>query len=156
MDRCLFIKNSILKSDLTKYFDFSKINWSKINENCIQSYVLLSIKLYNENPNYCAKDIGKILKLSTTTVSKYLKDGNKYGLCKYDIEDIKNYRKSRLINTIGKKIKLVNGENILCFNSISEARRYFNKKSFHVRKDGTFHFNGIIYNVKLENQVKKV
>ena len=59
MDRCLFIKNSILKSDLTKYFDFSKINWSKIHENCIQSYVLLSIKLYNENPNYCAKDIGK-------------------------------------------------------------------------------------------------
>lgn len=120
MDRCSFIKKSILSSDLVKYFDFSKVNWIKIHNNSIQSYMLLAIKLYNENKNYCAKDIANILKLSTATVSKYLKEGNKYGLCKYDDEIIYEYRKDRLINVIGKKVKLVNNTEVLYFKSKSK------------------------------------
>lgn len=149
MDRCSFIKKSILSSDLIKYFDFSKVDWVQIHEKSIQSYMLLAIKLYNDNKNYCAKDIGNILKLSTTTISKYLKDGTKYGLCKYDNEIIYKYRKDRLINAIGKKVKLVNGTEVLYFNSKSEAGRYFNKNFITVRKDGTFHYNGIVYDVIL-------
>ena len=151
MDRCSFIKKSILSSDLVKYFDFSKVNWIKIHNNSIQSYMLLAIKLYNENKNYCAKDIANILKLSTATVSKYLKEGNKYGLCKYDDEIIYEYRKDRLINVIGKKVKLVNNTEVLYFNSKSEAGRYFNKNFLTVRKDGTFHYNGIVYDVIFES-----
>lgn len=113
--------------------------------------MLLAIKLYNENKNYCAKDIANILKLSTATVSKYLKEGNKYGLCKYDDEIIYEYRKDRLINVIGKKVKLVNNTEVLYFNSKSEAGRYFNKNFLTVRNDGTFHYNGIVYDVIFES-----
>lgn len=83
-----FIKESILKSRLSKIFDLSKIDW----ENCGRwalSNLLVKVCEYYKNAKDEDKNttnISKIFDLDITTVQKYLRIGTENGLCFYDKE----------------------------------------------------------------------
>ena len=80
-----YIKNSI-QSDvlLNKIIDVSKINWEECENFALNSLLQKACELKNNNELYTTLDIANILKLDYVTINRYLKKGNKLGLCKYD------------------------------------------------------------------------
>lgn len=110
-----WIKNNILKSKLNKLFDFSKVDWLKCHEYTCNSLVKQTCNLWNSGM-HSTKEIGKILKLNKTTICRYLKCGNKFGWCSYNVKLVKKY--------IAKKVICLNTESI--FNSIKDACKYTN------------------------------
>lgn len=78
-----WIKESIYNSNLSKYFDLSKVDWEKVQENALSNKVKDVCKIRRENPNISTTEIGKIANISRDTVVKYLKIGNNLGWCEY-------------------------------------------------------------------------
>lgn len=148
-DRFEIVKTSILSSDLSKYIDLSNVDWDNINLLSEMSYVNKTIELYNSNKNMGAKDIGKILHISTTCASNYLKIGNNLGLCNFNESICKDFRRKKLLLFIAKPISLVNTENSikLYFSSMSECNRYFNKSNLYIKNNKT-KINDILYDVE--------
>lgn len=94
-----FIKNNILNSDLSKFFDFSIVDWKKCNENALNNIAKETWNLWNKGNNI--NSIILQLNLSRSSVKKYLKLGNSLNKCSYipveNFEKIK--RKCVCINT---------------------------------------------------------
>ena len=90
-----FIKNNILKSELNTILDFSIVNWDKVEKFAMSSLLVEACKLKKENSSYTTKDIGNMLSVSQSTISRWLKIGNKLNLCEYipEVESSKNGRK---------------------------------------------------------------
>lgn len=78
-----YIKNNILKSELSNIFDLSHVDWFKCEEIAQNSLVKESCKLYMSGINR-TEDIGKILHIDKTTARRYLKRGAKLGLCDFN------------------------------------------------------------------------
>lgn len=102
------IKNSILKSELSKIFDLSNIDWLECEKATMTSLIYKVCEFKNINKNSSLKEIGEHFNLCTVTIGKYLKKGNDIGMCVYD----KNEQKSISI----KKTALKNGKNICVFD----------------------------------------
>lgn len=116
-----FIKNSILKSKMAELFDLRKVDWNKCHKMAIKSIVNLICKLYNEGE----KDTNKIsqqLRISQSTVVRYLKYGAEISLCNYNPKD--HYK--RLKNNV--KIVQLSNNNVFIrmWNSMKEAAPYVN------------------------------
>lgn len=79
-----YIRNSILNSNLCNYIDFSNVNWGKCAIDATKNVVYEVCKYKNEHPYLLLKDIYKHFKISSTTLTKYLNEGNKFGWCYYD------------------------------------------------------------------------
>ncbi len=75
-----WIKNSIINSELTKLFDLSKIDWSKCDEFALKNIVKLVCETKNEL-KLTNKQLAIDFKLSTSTISKYLKNGKMHNWC---------------------------------------------------------------------------
>lgn len=116
-----YIKNNILNSNLSQLFDLSNIDWIKCSEYACSSLVKKACDLWNSG--LTTGEIGKVLNLDSTTIGKYLKQGNNANWCDYD--GIKGKERSRvmakesIIKTIGKKVICLNTKEI--FNTITEA-----------------------------------
>jgi len=67
-----FIKQNILKSRLNKLFDFSTINWLKVEEFALSNMVKEACDLWNSGVN-STKEIGIIMNLHYATITNYLK-----------------------------------------------------------------------------------
>jgi hypothetical protein len=78
-----YIKNNIIKSDLSFEFDLSKINWLQCHEFSCRTLVKTACDLWkNELKN--TKWISEKLNISRNTVVKYLKQGSVLNWCDYD------------------------------------------------------------------------
>ena len=115
-DRFGVVKSSILSSNLSNYVNLTKVDWDEVNRLSESSYVNMAIGLFNSNPNIGAKDIGKILHVSTTCVSNYLKIGNKMGACEFNEKTYKDFRKKKLLSSTAKPICLLDSfKNMFAF-----------------------------------------
>ena len=91
-----YIKNNILKSDLSKIFDLSKIDWNKCFNSTTTSNVIICSDLWNDGIKDSSK-ISDITGIHISTVIKNLKRASQIGLCDYEV----NYNKTK-----GKQEKL--------------------------------------------------
>ena len=82
-----FIKDNILKSELSKLLDFSNIDWTEVEKFTTSNLLLKACQLKKENDLYTTSEIGKILSISQGTISRWLKIGNDLGLCKYNSKE---------------------------------------------------------------------
>lgn len=83
---CEYIKNQILKSELSDYFDLSIIDFSKCEEQAL-SNLCKNICLYWEKHQHLScKQIGELFNCGTFTVTTYLKRGALVGWCSYSVE----------------------------------------------------------------------
>jgi len=115
-----WIKNEILNSYLSKYFDLSVINWDKVEEFALSNLVKKACEIKKENNNLTTFQIGKIMNLSYVTITKYLKQGTKLGWCNYNPkeESLKGVR-------LGGKPVCIYKDNVLLgeFKSCGELAR---------------------------------
>ena len=82
-----FIKQNIINSKLNEVFDLSIIDWYRVEEFALSNRVKEACEYKKENPNITTTEIGKIMKLSRSTIIKYLKRGSKLGYCNYNVEE---------------------------------------------------------------------
>jgi predicted transcriptional regulator/ribosomal protein S27E len=121
-----YIKNNILSSKLVKLIDLSNVNWDICEKESQKSLVKVACDYYNEG-NISTIEIAKLMNLSRTTITRYLKMGAKLKLCEYDAK--KEIVKSGIEN--GKKngkpvVRLTLNKTYLDeFESASEAARQF-------------------------------
>jgi len=77
----LFIKNNILNSDFTKYFDLNKINWSNLFKKINNYSLLKSICTDYENNLLRIEDLSLKYSLDRHKITSYLQEGKELGLC---------------------------------------------------------------------------
>lgn len=80
-----YIKSSIIKSELNNLFDLTNINWAHCDERATSSNVYEAASLWNDNLSI--KQISNILHVHTATITRYLRQANKLGLCNYSHEE---------------------------------------------------------------------
>ena len=85
-----YIKQSILKSDLSFIFDLSFIDWNKCLENTKTSNIILCAEIWN-NGIKNTKKISEMTGIHISSVISNLKKATQIGLCDY----IKNYKKNQ-------------------------------------------------------------
>ena len=85
-DRFENITSNIKNSELSHLFELENIDFQLIDEFCsTNSYLIDSTKLWNTGLRVV--DISKQMKLSTSTISKYLSMGSKLNLCNYNNQE---------------------------------------------------------------------
>jgi len=86
-DRFQYIKNNILKSNLSKLFDLSKINWEKAEEFALSNLVKVACDYKNNNSELTTLDIANLMHLHRATIIRYLKQGTEVCWCNYDAKN---------------------------------------------------------------------
>lgn len=90
-----YIKNSILNSELSKYYDLSNIDWDECdkyaNKNIIKT--IADYVLTHDNVNY--NELSEIFSMNKSRIGRYLKNANKCGFITDDLYKDLIYR-SRL------------------------------------------------------------
>lgn len=79
-----FIKNNILNSQMANILDLNNVSWETVENNIIGSYVVDVCKYFNEHSDMTIQDIAKHFSRHYGTITIYLKNGTKLGLCNYD------------------------------------------------------------------------
>ncbi|NMM62224.1 hypothetical protein HBE96_05895 [Clostridium sp. P21] len=119
-----YIKNSIKKSILIDIFDLSTIDWLKVEEFTCTNLVKVACDYKKNNPNMTTNDIGKIMNLSYTTISKYLKRGNSLSWCNYDVQEEITKTSIKNGKANGKKVEIFKDNKSLgIFESSRELER---------------------------------
>jgi len=120
-----FIKNNILNSCLSDFFNLSDIDWEKCYQYALKSLLIDSCNLFKLG--YSVKNISLMLKIGDESVRRYLKKGTIINLCKYKGEDakIQNWENNRNNNPLNKEIYLIKkGETIGLFKNAREVVEY--------------------------------
>lgn len=112
-----YIKNSILKSEISKIYNLSNINWMDIDIKAQKNLFLQTINDLNYGMYIC--DVAKKYDISTTTVGRYLKRGKELGLYK------KTYKK-KYIHNHDKPVNMFDKSKnqIKRFKNITDAANY--------------------------------
>lgn len=76
-----YIKENLI-NNLENIFDLSKVDWNKCLESTMTSLIKITCDLWNSGLD--VKHIADEIKISTSGVRKYLKQGNKVGWCDYE------------------------------------------------------------------------
>ena len=130
-----YIKNNILSSQLNDLFDLSNIDWLECHEFCMNSFVKIACNLWNSN-KYSVKEIATIIKVNSSTVIRYLKQGNKIKWCYYNSEEekAKNLKNMTIksISVTSKMVKCIETNQI--FKSIMEASRVMGCSDSHISR----------------------
>lgn len=77
-----YIKEQIIKSELSNLFNLNNINWDCIWIMCQKSNTVRAWELWN-NGIYSTSEISKILNVHQSTAIRYLKIGKKHDKCNY-------------------------------------------------------------------------
>jgi hypothetical protein len=118
-----WIKNNILKSELTKLINLRDIDWNECAELSYRSLLKKACDLWNSGIKSTVK-IGQLLRLDRSTIIRYLKKGEKIGLCNYNSKE--EMKKSADANRIKGQKPIICIETGETFNSIAECRRALN------------------------------
>ena len=102
-----YIKKNILNSKLNKFFDLSNIDWNFCEEYALKNIVKEVCNIKKLNPNFTSGDIAKITNLCIQTIIKYLKLGNKYKWCIYDIKQERSKIGKRMSGNLHPNCKKV-------------------------------------------------
>jgi len=111
-----YISNSILNSNISKFYDLNSINWNKCDIQASNSYIKLVCEDWNNNKT--VKELSKKYHLCTDTIQIYLRKGNNLHWCVYD----KHINMSKSYKITKKVICITTGKE---FNSIKEATEYY-------------------------------
>jgi very-short-patch-repair endonuclease len=116
-----YIKNNILKSKLSIFFNLLSIDWVKINQESQKSIVYEVCKFKNIHENLFTTEIAKVFDLSPTTVRRYLNIGNKNTWCKYNPKQ-ERFKSAQICGKAsGTKVICITTNHM--YNSILEASR---------------------------------
>ena len=119
-----FIKQNIFESELSNIIDLSLIDFDKANIEAQSSLLVAACKLWNEG--YNAQEIANTINVVGSTVTNYLKNGSKYGLCE-------NYSpKESMYRSHGREIICLNTKKI--FRSIVDGANHYNLLASDVSK----------------------
>lgn len=105
----VYIKEKVTKSQLNQILNLDDVNWNKCDADATQSLIKEICEYKNINGDKNLRDIGNRFNLHPHTISRYLQQGNRMGLCEFD--GMKEKKKSASIQ--GKS----NGKKILCINT---------------------------------------
>lgn len=94
--RALFIKENIINK-LFDYFDLSKIDWDKCDSAGVSRTMYEVINFYNANENFSLDYIASYFKIGNGLMHRFLREGEKLGLCTYIRNDPKRKKNSRPI-----------------------------------------------------------
>ena len=108
----IYLKNQITKS-LQSIVDLSNVNWKNVYEYAENNLVKTVCHFYNET-NKNTYQMEKLLGLDRTTISKYLKKGNKLGWCNYKNHITKKNDNAR------KVAKIINQNQHITTTQLSE------------------------------------
>ena len=92
----MFIKENIINK-LSDYFDLSKIDWDKCDAAGISRTMYEVINFYNANENFSLDYIANYFKIGNGLLHRFLREGEKLGLCTYIRNDPKRKKNSRPI-----------------------------------------------------------
>ena len=129
-----FIKQNILKSKLSELFDLSIVDWNKVQEFALSNRVKEACDLWNSGFE-STYDISKIMKISTTTIRKYLNKGTELNWCFYQGKEVA--RKAHIKSGKEKGNSIVCINNGINFSSISELEKN-SEKTFKIKLDRHF------------------
>lgn len=116
-----WIKNSVLNSKLSEFFNLSEIDWEECHKFAVGSITHKICSLFKEDDPNIATKIAKEMGIARGTVVRHLKRGEELGWCNYDpskIQTLNGQQKSKLRNK-----PIVCLENGLEFASIAECGR---------------------------------
>lgn len=113
-----WIRASILKSKLPKLLNFKAddIDWQKCHKFAMKGLNKKVCEFYNLIPTQKISRLAKITGLSENTIRRYLRAGEKAGLCDYS-----GYRDPR-----GVPVKVICLNNKRVFNTLNEASKEYN------------------------------
>lgn len=121
-----WVKNSILNSELNNMLDLSNINWFKCEEFAIKSNIVKEICNYwnNKEEWETTVDLAVILKVSKSSITKYLKQGQVLGWCKYNAKEEIRKRVINLNKLNCKKVEVFrNGISLGMFSSCVQLEK---------------------------------
>jgi hypothetical protein len=108
-NRFKYIKQNILNSRLSELFDLNLIAWNDIEKFALSNLIKRVCELWNLN-KYTIKDIANIIKMSTSTIRKYLHKGNDMCWCIYvpekQTQKIEIYKNNKLIGIYNNAFEL--------------------------------------------------
>jgi len=141
-----YLKRSILHSELSELFDLSQIDWEKCGHDSLKSCKIMACNYWNKG--FSTLDISHILQLHQNTITRYLKDCNEVGLCKYNSKDsyLINNEKARSKEKI--KVRCISTGEI--FDSIAEADRKYNAPNISNCCYGKRKSSGKLNGIKLQ------
>lgn len=124
LSTCEYILNSIKNSSLPNILNFivENIDWIKCDMFASKPIIFDIVDLWNKSKDI--KYISKELKISKSTVYRYLEQGNNNGLCSFNkteyINNINEMRKNKLPTNARKVMSVETG---IIYKSIAEAER---------------------------------
>jgi len=119
-----YIKFNIINSKLSNILDLSKIDWLKCHEFALSNLVKVACDYKKNNPNMFGVEISKLMKLSTTTIYKYLRKGSALNWCNFDKEQEKINKKLKMQKIVGNKVKIFkDGVCLGSFPSLKDLER---------------------------------
>lgn len=120
-----FIKNEILNSRLNEIFDLSAIDWFKCEEFALSNRVKEACELKKNNPDLSCKEIGNIMKSSTSVIIDYLKKGSKiWNWINYDPKEEMRKGGNKSSKSNCKKVEMFkDGISLGRFESATELAR---------------------------------
>jgi predicted RNA-binding Zn-ribbon protein involved in translation (DUF1610 family) len=128
-----WIKNNILQSKLNELFDLSNIDWVKCQEFALGSLIKKVCNLKQDNPNITICEIMKLIKLSNTTIRKYLTIGTKLGWCNYNPKEEMKKNGSKNGKNNNKQVEIFKDNKSLgIFSSCAELEKQ-SEKLFNVK-----------------------
>ena len=111
-----FIKQNILKSELSVFFNLNMVNWELCNKQAASSYISIACEYWN-NGIKSTTQIAKLMLINRLTVRRYLKIGASIGICDYTPEQGKNVnrqmRKEGTINRLGKCVAVYSKDKLV-------------------------------------------
>lgn len=121
-----WIKENILRSELSQIIDLSDVDWHIIEELSLKNIIKEVCDYYENHKNIMQIDMANIFNISQCTISRYLKKGEKLGWCTNVKERSKFAKSKALIKSSRRKILCVelNEE----FESMAECCRQLSKR----------------------------
>jgi len=169
-----WIKNNILirnpdrpnQPSLAELLNFkeSDIDWLKCHEFACNSLVKVVCDMWNDGTRSTTR-IADIIKLHSSTISRYLKQGVKLGWCDYDPKEEKRLTLDLIHKLVSRKVICLTTEKI--FHSITEAQNTYhidgssiskccrNIKEYAGKHPNTNELMKWMYLEDYENMVKK-
>jgi len=125
-----YIKNNIIKSELSDILKLNNIDWNKCEEFTLKNIVKELCIFKSNNQNISTKELAKIFNICNSSALKYLKKGHEFGWVEYDIKKELHNRNKRMWKS--------RSPHVFCdelkkeFNSMSDCVLYFDS-NFNIK-----------------------